>query len=185
MLKKLKIGLILLLLIKIGCVKPPVEGKSEVYSVLFSFSANIDGKPYHSLRLYIHSDLNKRLSINILLPTNKLIINAFYNGERLIIVDYNNRNAYIDTKKPFDLKKVTGMDVELKPFVDFYNKCYLKKQCDFKQAGEVRFITNSKREIVIVSKRGNILLKPLSGVVKGGVKRLSCTIPEGFKVVYE
>ena len=185
MLKKLKTGLILLLLIETACVKAPVSGKSEIYSTLFSFSAKIENNSYHSLRIYINSDLKRKITMNILLPTNKLVANVFYDGQKLIIVDYRSRIAYIDSKKPFNLKRVTGFNIPVEEFVKFYNKCFLKKECNYKKAGDFKFIVNSKSEIAILGKQGNVLLKPLSGIVKGGVKGLKQTIPEGFKVVYD
>ncbi len=185
MLKKLRIGLALLVLIEVGCVKLPQAGKGEVFSVLFGFSARVGENSYHSLRLYVNSDKNKRLTLNIMLPTNKLIANVFYDGKKLIIVDYKNRIAYIDNKKPFNLKRVIGFDIPVSEFVVFYNRCYLEKGCDFKEVKGIKFIVNGKGEIAIAGKKGNVLLKPLSGVVKGGVASLSPTIPEGFKVVYD
>ncbi len=185
MLKKLKTGLILLLLIETACVKAPVSGKSEIYSTLFSFSAKIEDNLYHSLRIYINSDLEKKITMNILLPTNKLVANVFYDGQKLIIVDYRSRIAYIDNKKPFNLKRVTGFNIPVEAFAKFYNNCFLKKECNYKKAGDFKFIVNGKSEITVLGKQGNVLLKPLSGIVKGGVKVLKEVIPEGFKVIYE
>ncbi len=183
MLKKLKTGLILLLLIEVSCLKSPVSGNGNVSSVLFSFSARIEGKYYHSLRLYINSDGNK-MQVNILLPTNKLIANVFYSGSRLIILDYDKRIAYIDNKKPFTLKRVLGFEIPLSEFVKFYNNCYLKKECKIRKGKNMRFIVNKKQEIIITGQKGNILLKPLSGVVKGKVGKFNSFIPDGFKVIY-
>ncbi len=184
MLKKLKKGLILLLLIDIACVKPPVSGKGKVYSVLFSLSARVDGKAYSSLRVYINSDLKNRIGLSVLLPTNKLVANVYYNGERLIVVDYNSKVAYIDNKKKVNLERWMGFKLPLNAFRDFFNNCYLQEKCNYREVGDYRFIVNEKREIVVLGKKGNIFLKPLSKVYKGKIKYLEEKIPDGFEVKY-
>ncbi|BBB32589.1 hypothetical protein TTHT_1050 [Thermotomaculum hydrothermale] len=184
MLKKLKTGLILLILISIACVKRPVSSEGNIYSVLFRFSAKVGEKSIHSLRIYINTDTSNKISMSVLLPTNKLIANVFYDKKSLIIVDYNNRTVYIDNKKPFELKKVTGVDIPVNLFFDFFVNCYLKNNCTTGKKDGFRFIVNEKKEIVIIGKQGNVLLKPLSGVVKGGVTKLTVKIPKGFKVIF-
>ena len=184
MLKKLRKGLILLLLIDIACVKPPVSGKGEIYSVLFSFSASVNGKSYSSLRVYINSDLKDKISISVLLPTNKLVANVYYDGERLIVIDYNRKVAYIDNKKKVNLEKWMGFKLPLNAFKDFFNNCYLQKKCNYREVKNYKMIVNAKKEIVILEKKGNVLLKPLSKIVKGKMNYIEKKIPKGFEVMY-
>ncbi len=185
MLKKLKIGLIVLILFKLACVKIPVSDSGEFYSSLFKMSAKVEGNNVNSLRLYITSDCKDFFAINILLPTNRLVLRANYDGKKLVIVDYGNKIAYIDNKKPFDLKRVMGYSLNIGDFVDFFNRCYLKKQCNKKSADGTKMIVNDVGQIVIMGKFGNILLKPVGKTVKGKIESTEITVPKGFKVIYE
>ncbi len=185
MLKRLKIGLLLLILIETACLKPVYNEKSEIYSRLFSFSGKSENGSFHSLRLFLHTDNSKKFLISVLLPTNTLVANAFFDGKRFVVVDYKNKAVYIDSDPPYDLEKLLGLKADMEKFMDFYKRCYLKNRCSGERLGDLRLIINEKREIIGLYKGGNFLLKPLGRVEKGYLKELSLKIPTNYRIVNE
>ncbi|GEM_PF-2842482 len=185
MLKWLKRGLILFLLIEFACAKVPDRGQGTLFSAFFRLSGNISGQKIHSLRLFVNTDGEELFSAGILLPTNTLVYSGFFDGKRFIVVDYRRGIAYIDNKKPFNLKRLFGVDIDLRYFTGFFNNCFIKGKCRVNKYGNLRFIVNGKNEIVILGDFGNILLVPMGKIRKGEVKKIAPVIPEGYEVRYE
>jgi len=185
MLKRLKIGLIFLILIEAACLKPAYRESGEIYSRLFSFSGKSLTQSFHSLRLFLHTDNSNKFLISVLLPTNSLVANAFFDGESFVVVDYKNKVAYIDSTPPYSLQKLLGLNVDIEKFMDFYKKCYLKKRCNNRKFGSLKLIINERREIIGLYKGGNFLLKPIGKPKKGYLKKLTAEIPANFRVINE
>ncbi len=175
------------LLLTFSCVRRPTQAPNlvetgKVVYTLFRVTGRVNGQSLSGIRAYLQVDSTGAVMVNLLTALNSPLSVIYYDGNRLVLVDYRARRVFIDRTSPFNLGPEVPFPIDIVSLAKFYRKTLKRNDVGTETFSWGKLLRTANGQIVALFNNGSrLLLTPLSGPKSKKGARLSLKIPAGYR----